>query len=1182
MAVPKKKKNAYQYFQSEMSQILKDDKSDASFQEKVVLRWKQMNDTEKEKYNQLALKDKERYEAECRERDEIVYLEREKKRMENNTVLDKSSRSARRSKHKGEYEKLRKATRRVAENRKKKVVEKSAKRILESSEKKRLKSNKKVETQRQKIDLENNKQMAADARLEYLLSQSDIFEHFGAGIQSKGERKRLSEREEDESMMHEVHDTVRLMKQPSNIVFGTMRQYQIEGLNWIINLSNKGINGILADEMGLGKTLQTISMLGYLKEYKNISGPHIVIVPKSTLSNWMAEFKRWCPSLRTLKFHGNKDERNQIMQDVLCAGVSEKNRKFDVCITTFEMCCREKGALGKFAWRYLVIDEAHRIKNEASQFSKVVRTFDTEHRLLLTGTPLQNNLHELWALLNFLLPDIFSSAEQFDEWFNLDVDDDEAKKKMINQLHKVLHPFMLRRLKADVEKTLLPKKETLLFVEMTAMQKQLYKSLLLRDMNSVTGNSSSRTALLNIVMQLRKCCGHPYLFEGQEDRTLDAMGEHVVENCGKLILCDKLLKKLKERGSRVLIFSQMTRVLDILEDFCRMRNYSYCRIDGQTTYQVREDSIDAYNAENSEKFVFLLSTRAGGLGINLYTADTVILYDSDWNPQADLQAQDRAHRIGQKKQVNVYRLVTGNSVEEKIVERAQQKLKLDAMVVQQGRLQDKNKNLSKNEMLEMIRFGADKVFRSTETTITDDDIDAILAQGEQRTEEMNKKLQSHDKGDLLDFKLDGGSSAQQHNGVDYSQQKKREDELQRLAQVELALALSEGMGKRERRPVTNYTESNDRRTANAKRKKAIPKSMRLPRMEDWQFFPRSRLHEIFDLECDTYLEAKESGEPLKGCIPKDLQSEKKALLQRGFGDWTKAHFLNFVKLASRFGRENLSAIAREMNRPLEEIQKYSYAFWKLGPTTITDFEKYAKSISKGESKQLEVKRLAIETSKKVSRYENPWDMMTIAYQGKQGKNYIEEEDRILLCLVHKHGYGAWDKIKDDISAFDRFQFDYYLKSRNAVELGRRCDTLMRICEKDNADYATREDRDGHLRRSIKEQRDRIDHKRTHLKKEIECLQQKVDNAILGEAKKMQQFKQHKRDWSLRQEEEKLIKKMYSDETVDKYFVGQFLRYMTRECTEPQLGRAALSFCKRDTRIPVTTIVSIGKRMLELV
>jgi SWI/SNF-related matrix-associated actin-dependent regulator of chromatin subfamily A member 5 len=374
------------------------------------------------------------------------------------------------------------------------------------------------------------------------------------------------------------------------------------------HLTEHGINGILADEMGLGievpflqddlihgtisgKTLQSISILGYLHEFKNITGPHLVVVPKSTLSNWMNEFARWCPTLRPIRFHGNKEERAHLVETVLRPARRPEDRNWDVMITTYEVSNMERGALAKIAWRFLIIDEAHRLKNEASEFSTNIRNLHTEHRLLLTGTPLQNNLHELWALLNFLLPDVFASSEQFDEWFNLDVDDTEAKQRMIGQLHKILRPFMLRRLKVDVEKSLPPKVETILYTGLSVMQKNVYRQVLMRDIDQINtnfgGNSSgSRTAILNIVMQLRKCCNHPYLFPGIEDRNENPFGDHLVVNCGKMTLLDKLLKRLFERKNRVLIFSQMTRMLDILEDYCAMRQYKYCRIDGNTSYEV--------------------------------------------------------------------------------------------------------------------------------------------------------------------------------------------------------------------------------------------------------------------------------------------------------------------------------------------------------------------------------------------------------------------------------------------------------------------------------------------------------------------------------------------------------------------------------------------------------------------
>lgn len=244
-----------------------------------------------------------------------------------------------------------------------------------------------------------------------------------------------------------------------------------------------------------------------------------------------------------------------------------------------------------------------------------MRKFETRYRILLTGTPLQNSLHELWALLNYLVPDVFASAEQFDDWFNLDIDDADEKNKLISQLHKILRPFMLRRLKADVEKSLLPKHETILYTGMSAMQKKLYRDILLRDIDAINGTSGNRTAILNIVMQLRKCAGHPYLFPNVEDRTLPALGEHLVENCGKMVVLDKLLTRMQERGHRVLLFTQMTRILDIMEDYLVMRKFKYCRIDGNTSYEDREHYIETFNQPDSDKFLFLLSTRAGGLGI---------------------------------------------------------------------------------------------------------------------------------------------------------------------------------------------------------------------------------------------------------------------------------------------------------------------------------------------------------------------------------------------------------------------------------------------------------------------------------------------------------------------------------------------------------------------------------------
>lgn len=397
----------------------------------------------------------------------------------------------------------------------------------------------------------------------------------------------------------------------------------------MIKLHDHGINGILADEMGLGKTLQTISLLAYLREGRGVKGPHIVIVPKSVVGNWIKEFRKWCPSIRAIRMGGTKEERKKAVSEDLKPKEDGKYG-FDALVCSYEGVLKEKTALGRIPWRYLIIDEAHRIKNENSSLSKAVRLLNTGFRLLITGTPLQNNLHELWALLNFLLPEIFGDSEQFDEWFSMS--GKEGQENVIRKLHTVLRPFMLRRVKKDVACALPPKKETKLFIGLTEMQQEWYKRVLRKDaheLNALGGPSQAR--LMNVLMHLRKVCNHPYLFDGAEQGPPFSDGPHLWENSGKMQLLNKLLPKLKSQGSRVLIFCQMTRVLDILEDYLRLVGHEYCRIDGNTDGEKRDSQMEEFNEEGSTKFCFLLSTRAGGLGINLATADIVILYDSDWN-----------------------------------------------------------------------------------------------------------------------------------------------------------------------------------------------------------------------------------------------------------------------------------------------------------------------------------------------------------------------------------------------------------------------------------------------------------------------------------------------------------------------------------------------------------------------
>ena len=587
----------------------------------------------------------------------------------------------------------------------------------------------------------------------------------GGAAASPHKRGRVAEEVEDKLLLKRaVADTsgatsARLRSltcQPSLLKNGTLRDFQLEGVRWLINLHRRNINGILADEMGLGKTIQAIAMIAYLVETAPAKAQktqkNIVVAPKSVLSNWLKEFSHWLPTLRVIMVGGSKEERTDQLKGVTAGD-------FDVVVTSFEMITLEKAALKKVAWNYMVIDEAHRIKNEKSQLAQGVRDLSTQSRLLLTGTPLQNNLHELWALLNFLVPSFFADAADFDALFH----SSDRAEDVTARLRRILRPLMLRRLKRDVEAGLPSKTQVNLTIPLSATQRKLYGDLLKHDMDAINGTGGDRSRLLNIVMQLRKCCNHPYLFEGQEPGPPFVEGPHLVDKSAKLKVLDRLLDKAKDEGVRVLVFSQMTRMLDILEDYCVYAGHDFCRIDGGVSGEERDQQVDAFMREDSDKLLFLLSTRAGGLGLNLQRANWVVLYDSDWNPQADIQAMDRCHRIGQTKPVTVFRFVSEHSVEERIVEQATKKLFLDAMVVQQGRLVEKGQAakaqaMDKQQLLQMIRFGADSIMKIGDVD-AEIDIEHLLNAGRVKTEQFMKRFKDMAQASMAEtFRSDGGAN----------------------------------------------------------------------------------------------------------------------------------------------------------------------------------------------------------------------------------------------------------------------------------------------------------------------------------------------------------------------------------------------------------------------------------------
>lgn len=690
----------------------------------------------------------------------------------------------------------------------------------------------------------------------------------------------------------------------------SLREYQHIGLDWLVAMYEKRLNGILADEMGLGKTIMTISLLAHLACEKGIWGPHLIVVPTSVMLNWETEFLKWCPAFKILTYFGSAKERKQKRQGWM------KPNYFHVCITTYRLVIQDSKVFKRKKWKYLILDEAHLIKNWKSQRWQTLLNFNSKRRILLTGTPLQNDLMELWSLMHFLMPHVFQSHQEFKDWFCNPISgmvegQDKVNKEVIDRLHNVLRPFILRRLKRDVEKQLPQKHEHVIYCRLSRRQRNLYEDFIASSETQATLASGNYFGMISIIMQLRKVCNHPDLFEGRPiissfdmagismhlsysvcmllDKTpfsqvdlsdmnfvftqnefsmssweadevvasyppsitsldtdldiscsnKDHQGSNVTSifediqkalqeerikeskeraasiawwnrvrcqkrpvygtdmrevltvkhpvsdilvkrndplchmdyssrladivlpsverfqkmldivesftfaipaarapppvcwcskgkspvfidpayrekcmnefspilspirsaivrrqvyfpdrrliqfDCGKLQELAILLRRLKSDGHRALIFTQMTKMLDVLEEFINLYGYTYLRLDGSTPPEERQTLMQRFNT-NPKFFLFILSTRSGGVGINLVGADTVIFYDSDWNPAMDQQAQDRCHRIGQTREVHIYRLISESTIEENILKKANQKRALDDLVIQRG------------------------------------------------------------------------------------------------------------------------------------------------------------------------------------------------------------------------------------------------------------------------------------------------------------------------------------------------------------------------------------------------------------------------------------------------------------------------------------------------------------------
>lgn len=796
-----------------------------------------------------------------------------------------------------------------------------------------------------------------------------------------------------------------------------LRDYQLQGLNWMIHSWCRHNSVILADEMGLGKTIQSISFLYYLFHKYQLYGPFLVIVPLSTLDAWQNEFAKWAPDMNVLTYIGDVTSRT-IIRSREWIHPGNKRTKFNALLTTYEILLKDKAELSSLSWACMMIDEAHRLKNKDSLLYQTLEKFDADHKLLVTGTPLQNSLIELWSLLHFIMP------LKFDDWeaFNDEYGSSRAEKRGYKNLHKVLEPFILRRVKKDVEKDLPAKVEQILRVDMSKLQKQYYKYILTRNYGALMkGTKGSTISLANIVVELKKCCNHAYLTKPPDDKeagtTKEERLEKLLRGSGKLLLLDKLLVRLQETGHRVLIFSQMVRMLDVLSEYLEIRRFPFQRLDGGIKGELRKNAIEHFNAEGSQDFCFLLSTRAGGLGINLATADTVIIFDSDWNPQNDLQAQARAHRIGQKGQVNVYRFVTSKSVEEDIIERAKKKMVLDHLVIQRmdttGRTilkpgagnQDKSgQPFSKDELNAILKFGAEELFKEEEDKDTGDepvcDIDEILKRAETRTHE-----EGDDGDDLMSgFKVaslavdedDAVKSAKMEGGI-----QKLWDEIipsnvrEELEEEERQKELAElYLGPRQRKTVLggeNKENENKRKRGNQTdesgqdsdgEEKSDPETPPKKRKKD------EKIKGFNDADIRRFIKAYKK-------FPLPLTRMSDIALD---ADLTEKPVANLVDLG-RLLRERCTEALDHETDPTKKVESVKIGKVSVNPKTLIETEALLRPLGKLMPHEASERRnWVLDLSLKDAHFDVAWGV---------------EEDSKLLVGIWEHGLGSWEQIKAD-------------------------------------------------------------------------------------------------------------------------------------------------------------------------
>uniref|UniRef100_J3MBV3 Uncharacterized protein n=1 Tax=Oryza brachyantha TaxID=4533 RepID=J3MBV3_ORYBR len=853
-----------------------------------------------------------------------------------------------------------------------------------------------------------------------------------------------SRRKKSTDKSKSVNREIRQYKEsPKFLSGGTLHPYQLEGLNFLRYSWYHNKRVILADEMGLGKTIQSIAFLGSL--FVDKLGPHLVVAPLSTLRNWEREFATWAPQMNVVMYFGSaasreiirkyefyypKEKPKKLKKKKSSPSNEEKKQsriKFDVLLTSYEMINMDSTVLKTIEWECMIVDEGHRLKNKDSKLFGQLKEYRTKHRVLLTGTPVQNNLDELFMLMHFLEGDSFGSIADLQEEFK-DINQD----KQVEKLHGMLKPHLLRRFKKDVMKELPPKKELILRVELTTKQKEYYKAILTKNYEVLTRRSGGHVSLINVVMELRKLCCHAFMTdEPEEPANSEEALRRLLDSSGKMQLLDKMMVKLKEQGHRVLIYSQFQHMLDLLEDYLSYRKWSYERIDGKIGGAERQIRIDRFNAKNSTRFCFLLSTRAGGLGINLATADTVIIYDSDWNPHADLQAMARAHRLGQTSKVMIYRLVSRGTIEERMMQLTKKKMVLEHLVV--GRL-TKGTNIVQEELDDIIRHGSKELFddendeagKSCQIHYDDAAIDRLLdrdqADGEEPVED------EEDDEFLKGFKVAN------FEYIDEAKALAAKEEARKKAEAEAANADRQNYWDKllkDRYDVQKVEENTSMGKGKRSRKQmAAADEDDITGLHDMSSEDDDYSYDDDVSDNDTSLQAGISGR--RGPYSKKkqrnvdslpfMEGEGRALRVYGFNQIQRTQFLQTLM---RYGFQNYDwkeYTPRLKGKSVEEIQRYAELVMIHLLEDINDSAYYADGVPKEMRADETLVRLANISlvEEKVAAMEHgkitklfPSYLLYEFPSLAGGRIWKAEHDLLLLKALIKHGYARWQYISDD-------------------------------------------------------------------------------------------------------------------------------------------------------------------------